>query len=163
MDVTGTVRSPSSGYQVVGLTVNGRRIAPQYGRDRFRARAVLQLGDNAIAAEARFFGIGGQRLGVVRSRVAHVTRTAGEDSDGLDLATAFLAASSRARRLCDPRRGCISDAYCFAVGPRHPYDPVTTRSPRRRTLTTTRHRLAGASSVERPTGQSTRRCPTAKQ
>jgi len=124
VDVTGTVRAPSSGYQVVGLTVNGRRIAPQYGRDRFRARAVLGLGDNAITAEAWFFGIGGQRLGVVRSRVAHVTRTAGEDTGDLDLATAFLAASSRARRLCDPRRGCISDAYCFAVGARRVDCPV---------------------------------------
>lgn len=104
--------------------MNGRRIAPQYERDRFRARAVLGLGDNAITAEARLFGTGGQRLGVVRSRVAHVTRTAGEDTGDLDLATALLAASSRARRLCEPRQGCISDAYCFAVGPRRVDCPV---------------------------------------
>lgn len=124
VDVTGTVRAPSSGYGVVGLRVNGRRIEPHYGRDRFRARAVLEPGDNAMTADARFFGIGGQRLGVVRSRVVHVTRTAGEDTGELDLATAFLAATSRTRRLCDPRRGCIADAYCFAVGSRRVDCPV---------------------------------------
>ena len=124
IDVTGTVRAPSSGYQVVGVTVNGRRIEPQYGRDRFRGRAVLEPGDNAISADARFFGVGGQRLGGVRSPVAHVTRTAGDDTGDLDLATAFLAATARTRRQCDPRRGCIADAYCFAVGPRRVDCPV---------------------------------------
>jgi hypothetical protein len=124
VDVTGTVRAPSSGYQTVGVTVNGRRIEPQYGPDRFRARAALELGDNAITAEARFFGIGGQALGVTRSHVVRVTRTAGEGTGDLDLATAFLAATTRARGLCDPRRGCLTDAYCFAVGPRRVDCPV---------------------------------------
>jgi hypothetical protein len=123
-EVTGTVRAPSSGYQIVGVTVNGRRIEPQYGPDRFRARAALELGDNAITAEARFFGIGGQALGAASSRVVHVTRTAGEGTGDLDLATAFLAATTRARGACDPRRGCITDAYCFAVGPHRVDCPV---------------------------------------
>src|SRR3954454_20529644 len=100
VDATGTVRAASSGYQTVGVTVNGRRIEPQYGPDRFRSRAALELGDNAIPAEARFFGIGGQALGVTRSRVVRVTRTAGEGRGDLDLATAFLAAPPRARGLC---------------------------------------------------------------
>lgn len=124
IDVTGTVRAPSSGYQTVAVTVNGRRIEPQYGPDRFRARAALELGDNAITAEARFFGVGGQGLGAARSQVAHVTRTGGEGTGDLDLATAFLAATTRARDLCDPRSGCITDAYCFAVGPRRIDCPV---------------------------------------
>jgi hypothetical protein len=124
VDVTGTVRAPSSGYQTVGVTVNGRRIEPQYGPDRFRARAALELGDNAITAEARFFGIGGQALGVASSHVVHVTRRAGESTGDLDLATAFLAATTRAPGQCDARRGCITDAFCFAVGPRRVDCPV---------------------------------------
>lgn len=123
-DVAGTIRAPSSGYQVVTVTVNGRRIQPRYGPDKFRARVALEPGDNAITAEAGFYGVGGQRLGVVRSPVVHVTRTAGEDTGDLDLATAFLAATSVARRLCDPRRGCITDAYCFTVGRRRVDCPV---------------------------------------
>jgi hypothetical protein len=123
-DVAGSIRAPSSGYQVVTVTVNGRRVEPRYRPDRFRARVALELGDNAITAEAGFYGVGGQRLGVVRSPVVHVTRTAGEDTGDLDLATAFLAATSATRSLCDPRRGCITDAYCFAVGPRRVDCPV---------------------------------------
>jgi hypothetical protein len=146
VDVTGTVRPPSSGYQIVAVTVNGRRIEPRYGRDRFRARAVLEPGDNAITGDARFFGIGGQRLGMVRSRVTHVTRAAGGDTGDLDLATAFLAATSRTRRLCDPRRGCIADAYCFAVGPRRVDCPVgrsTEDAPRSRCGVVVSVRLRG--------------------